>query len=176
MAYLATAIAFLAAAIAFGQFYTARQKLVLDLFERRLETVMALRAALQSAMAHISEPKLEHMSTFWQAMEGARFLFGPEVITYLEEVSARLSPLRSLGQTPEDHHPVEALYKINVKLDELLLPYMWMQQKIALSLAFGCVRTNHPNPKRPEIGCSQGLPASPGRGPRRRERDMRDAT
>ena len=46
---LATVIALLAAAIAFGQWWTARQKLVLDLFEKRFQVYLDVRRIASEA-------------------------------------------------------------------------------------------------------------------------------
>jgi hypothetical protein len=47
---LAPAIALLAAAIAFGQSYTARSRLILDLFNQRMGAYRAIRQAVAAVL------------------------------------------------------------------------------------------------------------------------------
>ncbi|MGO1073186.1 hypothetical protein [Lysobacter sp. CA199] len=80
---VALLVACLAAWIAYRQYRTARNKLKLDLFDRRFLVYEAARKALTQAYGH---GKLEPSQQFeyLSSVQAARWLFGPEVQEYLE--------------------------------------------------------------------------------------------
>lgn len=78
-------IALLAAYIAWAQWITAQRKLALDLFERRFQLYRNAQAAIRPIVAS-GKPTMENEHAFLRVLDEARFLFGPEVCRYLDEV------------------------------------------------------------------------------------------
>jgi len=79
-------IALLAAVIGYFQWRTAQQKVVLDLFDRRMATYTALREVVAKVMASSSAATSENSFKFLEARDRAQFLFGPEVIEHLKKI------------------------------------------------------------------------------------------
>ena len=81
---LTVLVAVVVAIIAFLQWVTARQKVVLDLFDKRFAVYEELREVVGR---HVSRgaASIEDMGKFTRAAGRAQFLFGPEVTTFLEE-------------------------------------------------------------------------------------------
>ena len=65
--------------IAFQQWRTARDKLRLDLFERRSAVVQALREFLRDVTPN-GQPTADATIAFHEAIEQGRFLFGDELL------------------------------------------------------------------------------------------------
>jgi hypothetical protein len=87
--YILAAVGALGAGIAFGQWYTARSKLALDLFDRRVAIYEDLRTALRSVVVHARVD--EETILKWSEAQGrALFLFGRDVEGYLEGVRQSL--------------------------------------------------------------------------------------
>lgn len=76
-------IAALAAWIAFRQFQIARNKLKLELFDKRMEVYSAAREAL-SNIARQGDLTTEQQIQYLQGTGSARWLFGHEVSNYLD--------------------------------------------------------------------------------------------
>ncbi len=74
----------LAALIAFRQFQIARNKLKLDLFDKRMEVYSAVREALGN-IARQGNLTPEQEIQYSQGTRSARWLFGPEVSNYLDK-------------------------------------------------------------------------------------------
>lgn len=77
-------IAATAAWIAFRQFQIARNRLKLDLFDKRIEVYEAVREAL-SSISRQGNLTQEQQIQYLQGTRTARWLFGPEVFQYLDE-------------------------------------------------------------------------------------------
>lgn len=77
-------IAALAAWIAFRQFQIARNKLKLELFDKRMEIYSTVRETL-SSIARQGRLTQEQEIQYLQGTRSARWLFGPEVSNYLDE-------------------------------------------------------------------------------------------
>ena len=78
--------AFIAAAVAvitFLQWQTAREKVLLDLFDKRFTVYEELRSVVRE---YVASPKVrsESVDAFTKAASRAQFLFGPEVQGFLE--------------------------------------------------------------------------------------------
>jgi hypothetical protein len=84
----------LGAAIALFQWRTAQQKVVLDLFDRRMETYTALRLVVAKVMGSSSAATLEASFEFLQAIDRAEFLFGPEVVAHLTKIRDAIDEIR----------------------------------------------------------------------------------
>jgi hypothetical protein len=130
-------IAFIVAVIAFLQWQTAREKVLLDLFDKRFAIYDELRAAVGQRHDQAS------YFAFLRAASRARFLFGSEVQTFLEERRDDLAhepvELNLLSQpiSEDRKDAVEAvlrdradrLSRFYIDLDVLVAPYMNHHQK-----------------------------------------------
>lgn len=135
------AIALGVAAVGYFQWRTAHQRIIFDLFERRFEAYEQIRKAIFD-YAPMLQVTNETLKLFITAQTRAKFLFGDEVLTYLE---ARYKDLvtvhtfRGLTPTPtqdyqdqqrELHEADRRLVTLPNELDALLIPYMRMSQKM----------------------------------------------
>jgi len=75
-------LALMVAAIAFAQWRTARQRMILDLFQRRMEIVDLVSRIISTILLEGAH-RIEDVDGFLRATRGDKFLFGPEVATYL---------------------------------------------------------------------------------------------
>jgi hypothetical protein len=91
----------IAAYIAWRQWRTSHDRLVLDLFDRRFTSFQDLTRAV-SAAVNKPHPEMNDLANFDSASEKARFLFGPEVYNYLREVRAHLVNLIAIGRGLRD--------------------------------------------------------------------------
>jgi hypothetical protein len=82
--------------IAWRQWRTAHDRLILDLFERRFQVFQELTRTVSEAVSK-PHPAINDLANFDQAFEKARFLFGPEVYGYLREVRGHLVNLITSG-------------------------------------------------------------------------------
>ena len=80
--WLTAVIALIVASITFLQWVTARQKVVLDLFDKRFAVYEELREVMGR---HITQGinSMEDIGKFTQAASRAQFLFGPETTSFL---------------------------------------------------------------------------------------------
>ena len=77
-------VALFAAWIAFRQSEIARNKLKLDLFDKRMVVYEAVRATLRAACR--GKLTQEEELDYFMCIRSAQWLFGPKVFTYLDEV------------------------------------------------------------------------------------------
>jgi hypothetical protein len=139
---LTPAIALLAVVIAWAQWYTARSKLVLDLFKERMEVYTGVRKVMGRVMQH-GTADVEDIANFSGPQDQARFVFGKDVSNYLQELRKTLANLgycRSImGMNKGDEEyqkAVELNYKSMLRVGDfykefgaLLSPYMRMDHK-----------------------------------------------
>jgi hypothetical protein len=123
--------------IAWRQWRTAQDRLVLDLFERRFQVFQELTHATRDALGK-SRVSVQDLANFDAATEKARFLFGPEIHSYLGEIRSRVIQVIALGRalpempdgprsTSAEVKVVEALNQLNAfygKLADLVTPYL----------------------------------------------------
>lgn len=83
---ITTIVAIAGAAIAYFQFVTARRKLTLDLFDRRLKVVEMVERAV-GAFQSSGKVTAQSFNDLLTAKAGARFLFGDDVQDYLNSAS-----------------------------------------------------------------------------------------
>jgi hypothetical protein len=81
--WVAVAIAFGVLVVGYAQWHTANQRVVLDLFERRLKIFDALDEAISEVM-RVGEVERDALGRYLTAKMSARFLFGDDVMTYLD--------------------------------------------------------------------------------------------
>lgn len=144
---LSVAVALLAAAIAWGQWYTAREKLILEIFDKRFSVYEQAREAI-GPVIRAGRPSDNDLQVYGTMMREARFLFGDDVYTYLDEIWTALIALgeadalmRSLAE-PSDRSLIvmkrtRAFAKVAdfpLHIHQLLLPYMKIQSKLPRTL------------------------------------------
>src|SRR5262245_39586452 len=83
-------------AIASFQWITARQKLALDLFDKRYEAFREVVAAISPALRHAKFTDHEFFA-YVNAMERCRFLFGREVYEFLTSLKKDLAFLSAFS-------------------------------------------------------------------------------
>ena len=148
-AFSTPAIALLGISIAWAQWATARSKLVLDLYEHRTRAVTALQGPVAMAVRQ-GASDTKNFFDFARAHNAAKFLFGHEVVLYLDETAKALNKLGLAGSMLEGdrlggeelqtylalkHDCMAKLAKFWDRLDELVLPYMLMDQKRPWTIA-----------------------------------------
>jgi hypothetical protein len=135
------AIALLAILIAILQWRTAHQKIVLDLFERRMKVYSEIRAVIASVVSSGKLPNERHFE-FMRAIDGAKFLFGSNVTNYLEGLNTTLVYFQEADETygslqgkergeaiqkrRKHFDMIQAFYK---EFDPLVEPYLGMRQR-----------------------------------------------
>jgi uncharacterized ubiquitin-like protein YukD len=67
---------------------------VLDLFDRRMETYTALRKVVAKVMASSSAATTETSFEFLRAMDRAEFLFGDEIGQHLKKIDVAINEIR----------------------------------------------------------------------------------
>lgn len=146
-AIVTAAAALIAVYVSWQQWRTARHKLAVDLFDRRLQAYRALNNAVTARHNEIlaltfdqitRDPPAEALSAFWTAKSDAYFLFGPHVHRAMDRVEDRLKLLldaKAEFTTDPDRHPSDYVkvirYSANVfgaqdRLLEAAKPYMMM--------------------------------------------------
>ena len=140
--YLASAIALLAAVIAWAQWHTARSKLVLNLFNQRMEVYIGVRNVMARVMQR-GTADIEDIVNFSEPQDRARFLFGDDVNRYFQELRKTLANLgycrTIIEQLKGDEEYLKAvelnytsLRRVGNSYEELgafLEPYMRMDHK-----------------------------------------------
>jgi hypothetical protein len=135
------AIALLAIVVAVLQWRTAHQKVVLDLFERRMKVYSEIRAVIASIVSSGKLPNEKHFE-FMRAIDGAKFLFGRKVNDYLSELNTALAyfheadeefgPLQgqeraeAIQRRRKYFDEIQRFYKV---FDPLVEPYVAMRQR-----------------------------------------------
>jgi len=136
------AIATLAAVIAIAQWRIAKQKAVVDVFDKRMDVYNSLRAVVQKVMS-AGNATQENCYEFAAHVDRAQFLFGDKVVKKLGEIADAMWLLRehetetaglSVGEelTGLVQKRRKALNKVTSfygECHQLLRPYMRMQQK-----------------------------------------------
>lgn len=141
MIYLTAAIAIIGALIAYFQWRTAHQRIVLDLFEKRFETCEQIRKALVE-YAQGLQVTGDTLKTYIKAQNRAKFLFGNDVTNFLEgsfkdlvtvNVFRPLHPVptEEYAQQQRDLHEADKrLIRVLSGLETLVIPYMRLDQKM----------------------------------------------
>jgi hypothetical protein len=142
VSWLTAFIALIVACITLLQWITARQKVVLDLFDKRFALYEELREVIGR---HVTQGinSVEDIEKFTRAASRAQFLFGPEVTSFLEE--RRLDLSRAVfafthppGPIPEEQRQaaedkyvarLDRLSNFFQDFDVLVAPYMKHTQK-----------------------------------------------
>jgi hypothetical protein len=135
VSWLTAFIAFIVAFISALQWITARQKVVLDLFDKRFAVYEELRVAVSPHLGQMST--VEDIVKFNRAANRAQFLFGPEVTSFLEERQVDLTFLVVAEHGKDTQRQVDEEYTSRLNhmtgflrdFDGLVAPYMKHTQK-----------------------------------------------
>ena len=85
-------LAIIAAYIGYRQWRTAQNKLKLDLFEKRMLVYQAARDMLGYVASHANSSPEEQFK-YIRGIQSAKWLFGPEVFVYLNELWKKVNDL-----------------------------------------------------------------------------------
>jgi hypothetical protein len=137
------AIAAFAALIAYFQWRTAHQRIVLDLFDRRLQ-VFEIAASACGSIISSGKPSIEALRKLHEAKGNARFLFGDDVNSYLKDRIADCAFLLAFNDEVLNERPdsergtlIDKKYAALTKIGEyqnqappIFAPYMRLDQKM----------------------------------------------
>lgn len=122
------AVVLFAALIALGQWLTARQKLVLDLFEKRFQVFMDLRRLVNEA---VQLGKLTEPAAINEVLARSQFLFGEDINQPLRELFSLLGELeinRRVGGTiAERFEKILPLFQAYLKMHQKMPELPWSQ-------------------------------------------------
>jgi len=118
-------IAIVATYIAYQQWNTNKQKLILDRYDRRLkvyeEVVQILSIIIQTSRA-----KFEDLIKFRRAVSEADFLFEPEIMQYIDEIYKRGIQLEYWNKQFRDStQPIPDGYDHQKVCDSMHAEFMW---------------------------------------------------
>ena len=127
--------------IAWRQWRTSQDRVVLDLFDRRFQVFQDLTRAILAAMNKPDPEVFPDLANFDVAIEKARFLFGPEVHSYLIDVRKRLIDLISirhaLAEMPDGEQRTRAGNKVSDALNEMHVFYGKLAELVTPYLRIG---------------------------------------
>ena len=141
-------IAALGALIAYLQWVTAHQKIVLELFDKRFAALQALLETLGPLYAD-GKISTKEFFQFAYAMERCRFLFGADVFQYLETIKKDLSFLvaftdEAIDQNPERNKLIDKKAAVLTRVADFnkdavpkFMPYMHLDQRMKYFWPFG---------------------------------------
>jgi len=127
------------AIIGYAQWRTTNQKVVIDLFERRLRVYEAFRDVVVE-IAQRGEASPTSSNRFWRVQADAEFLFGADVHAFLVRVGKyiiALHTLRDIGDLDPRRdelidHKTEIFMRLSNSLQEAMAvfkPYIGLAQK-----------------------------------------------
>jgi hypothetical protein len=135
-------IALMVAMIAFAQWRTAHQRMILDLFQRRMD-IVDLVSRIAASVVIGGDLQNEDVDGFLRATRGDKFLFGPEVTAYLGETYRRLVNLHACESVIESAQGEQRkqlsekslairneLNRFHETFHTLVAPYVRMNQKL----------------------------------------------
>jgi len=125
--------------IAFFQWRTAQQKVVIDVFEERYKIYQQLRTAVSDYLQTLVFQQ-DAQRNFFEAMSRARYYFGAEVDAYLTSIlrdinTAHLFDRYTERPSAKIDDQVDRLNRINafyIEIDRMFVPYMRIDQKMPL--------------------------------------------
>ena len=141
------AIGLLAAVIGYFQWKTAQQKVLLDLFDRRMATYTALREIVAMVRASSSAATPDNSFKFLEALDRAEFLFGANVIEHLQKIRQAIYDIHDMTTERKDLQPGpelianvakeraarEVMGSFYTTFQALVRPYIRMHQKSSWS-------------------------------------------
>lgn len=146
-ALLTPAIAVAVSVIAFMQWRTAHQKVVLDLFDRRLAVYEETRLFYHQIVRHGIRLPMADAANFHSVRNKAAFLFGDELRAFLEEfhlaainmatnaaqINDAVGNDRS-GYVSYAHQHIREVVGLGQQIESMFSPYMRMDQKRVLTV------------------------------------------
>jgi excinuclease UvrABC helicase subunit UvrB len=144
MTWINTLIAAFVAAVVYFQWRTAHQRVVLDLFDRRLRVFEDIEKAVRSVFAS-AQVTNETFRLFVEAKARARFLFSKDVIDYLEKLQKDFAWRLSFTDDAikkhanrnalfvQSHEVLNRIVAFSEKSTVLFSPYMRLDQKLPSS-------------------------------------------
>ncbi len=125
-ALLTPVIAIVATYIAWQQWKTNQQKLLLDLYDRRLKVYEEVRQIL-SLILRDAKASYDDLMKFRMAVSEADFLFGPEISTYIDEIYQRGVKLqRWSGEYRDYSQAIPDGYDHKKVCDEMHAELIWL--------------------------------------------------
>lgn len=125
--------------IAFNQWKTARMKLKLDLFDKRVVVYETVQRVVREAV--IDEHFTDAMfSDYVQGIAGARWLYDEKMNAYLLDLINSFTHIRPFNGMPEDDHegiPRELILKELEVLEMLNMHWSKLDEKFAPFLTLG---------------------------------------
>ena len=128
--------------VQYAQWRTANQKVVIALHERRFTVYSQIEKAVQAVLRE-GEPDHEDMYEFTVGQSAARFLFGDDVRSYLQDLREHLAWLVSFNSpiieaSPQREQLIEEKYnrlkyffEFFDRSPEIFAPYLRLDQKIS---------------------------------------------
>ena len=128
---IATAIAFVAVAIAAAQWWNTRQQLVLNLFEKRFQVFLDVRKIASEARQNgrIDSPGLIN-----EILARGRFLFGPELVEELKRLYSLVGVLETETTAEKQTTAAIEIRKQFEKITPMFEPYLKMPQQMPLDM------------------------------------------
>ena len=143
------ALAMLGAGIAWGQWVTARSKLILDLYEKRRAVYSKFRGPIGAV---IRKGTVDHavFLEFMTVLDEAQFLFGRDFASFMAEtklvmlkMAEATSMLEYKGISEEDRMKhiqmrsdgMRKIAEFWPRLDAMMIPYMLMEQRRPWSIS-----------------------------------------
>ena len=166
-ALLTPAIGGAVATIGYLQWRTAHQRVVVDLFDQRINTYYAIADVIAEVTASGSAKKPDEVFQLGKAMLDAKFLFGRDVEQYLDSLRKELIDMQlaedMISENNEDHaNWVAGKYQHFRKIlqfydlfPDLCEPYLRLDQKrvrtpLRWAIDFICGRRSPPRLKKPD--------------------------
>jgi hypothetical protein len=110
----------IAALVAYLQWVTAHQRVVVDLFDKRLAAFNAIRDSVVPVMREAAISQREFFD-FVRAEDRCRFLFGADVLKFLVEMRNDLAWLASYSDAVIDSRPTDQRSKLIDKKSDILI-------------------------------------------------------
>ncbi len=125
-ALLTPVIAIVATYIAWQQWKTNQQRLNLERYDRRLRVYEEVKKIL-SIIARDAKVSIEDLLTFRTSVSEADFLFGPEILQYIDEIYKRGLNLWNWNQKYRDYTQVKPEgYDHEKVVDEMYKELGWL--------------------------------------------------
>jgi len=126
---LTPVIAFVATYIAYQQWQTNRQKLILDRYDRRLQIYEEVRRIL-SIILRDAKASTDDLLKFRTSVSEADFLFDPEIPVYIDEIYKRGLNLWRWNQEYRDYSQEKPPgYDHNKVVEEMHKELTWLSEQ-----------------------------------------------
>jgi hypothetical protein len=146
---LAALVAVIAALIAYQQVLVARQRLKLDLFEKRFAVFAAVRRFL-SLILQDARVNMEHFHQYRAAVAEADFLFEPDITSFLKEIDQRALKLwarhEGLKEVPVGDQRTKLVSESSEDLKWLIERLPLLRPTFSPCFAFTKCLGGHPKP------------------------------